>query len=96
MKKALLFSTLFACVLTASNTAPKAYEACVACHGEKGELHALGKSKIIKNMSKADIVEAINIYKYGVLGESMSPLMKTEVGKLSDKQIKAIADYIGK
>ncbi len=96
MKKPLLFSSLLVSMLFASDTAPKAYEACAPCHGEKGEISALGKSKIIKNMSKADIIEAINIYKYGVLGEAMSPLMRTEVKKLSDKQIKAIADYIAK
>ena len=98
MKKILLIATLslFLSSILFAKDAPKAYQACSPCHGEHGEMVALGKSRIIKNMSKADIVEAIKIYKYGALGEAMSPLMVSEVQKLTPSQIQEIADYIGK
>ena len=38
------------------------YTKCVACHGAEGEKAALGKSMIIKDMSKADFVSAMKGY----------------------------------
>jgi len=72
------------------------FKKCAGCHGATGEKVALGKSKVIKDMSKADIVVALKGYKDGTYGGSMKGLMKGQVAKLSDADIKAIADHIGK
>ncbi|WP_320036173.1 c-type cytochrome [Halarcobacter sp.] len=91
MKKILLFTSIVACAAFANP-----YAKCVACHGANGEKVALGKSKIIKDMTKAEIVSALNGYKDGSYGGAMKGLMKGQVASLSDTDIEAIANQIGK
>ncbi len=74
---------------------PAAWKKCAGCHGAHGEKSALGKSKILKDMSKADIVAAIHGYKDGSYGGPMKGLMKGQVAGLSDADAQAIADAIG-
>ena len=73
-----------------------AFSKCAGCHGPKGEKKALGKSKVIAHMSKDEIVKALHGYKDGSYGGAMKGLMKGQVASLSDADIKAIADQIGK
>jgi len=70
------------------------YKKCAACHGANGEKKALGKSQIIKDMSRDDMVAAIKGYKDGTYGGAMKALMKGQVASLSDADIEAIADHI--
>ncbi|ADG93552.1 putative cytochrome c [Arcobacter nitrofigilis DSM 7299] len=91
MKKILLLTSILACVAFANPFAK-----CVGCHGANGEKVALGKSKIIKDMTKAEIVTALKGYKDGTYGGPMKGLMKGQVTSLSDADIQAIADKIGK
>jgi len=80
--------------------APKAVEinlaGCAGCHGADFGKAAMGKSKIVKDMSKADIVKALKGYKDGSYGGAMKGIMKGQAGPLSDAQIEAIANKIGK
>ena len=73
-----------------------AYKKCAGCHGATGEKVALGKSKVISSMSKADIVAAMKGYKDGTYGGAMKGLMKGQVASLSDADMNAIAEKIGK
>jgi len=70
--------------------------ACAGCHGKDFEKSAMGKSKIVKDMAKADIETALKGYKDGSYGGAMKALMKGQVAKLSDEDMKAIADKFGK
>ncbi len=73
------------------------YKKCAGCHGMHGEKKALGKSAVIKDMSKADILAALKGYKAGTRNvHGMGALMKGQVASLSEEDMKAIADYIGK
>jgi cytochrome c-type protein NapB len=63
--------------------------ACKGCHGQNFEKKALGKSKIIKDMSKADVSAALVGYKNGTYGGSMKGLMKGQVAKYSEADLKA-------
>ncbi len=72
------------------------YSKCVACHGANGEKTAMGKSKVIKNMSKADIVKALKGYKNGTYGGPMKGVMASQVANLNDAQIESLATYIKK
>ena len=69
---------------------------CAGCHGANFEKAALGKSKIVKDLSKADIEAALKGYKAGTYGGAMKNVMKPNADKLSDEQIKAIAEKFGK
>jgi cytochrome c-type protein NapB len=70
--------------------------ACAGCHGADFGKAAMGKSKIVKDMSKADIEKALKGYKDGSYGGAMKGIMKGQVAKLSDEDIKAVAEKIGK
>jgi cytochrome c-type protein NapB len=71
-------------------------KSCAGCHGADFEKAALGKSKIVKDMSKADIEAALKGYKDGSYGAAMKGVMKPNADKLSDDEIKAIAEKFGK
>jgi len=84
-----LGSLLAASALYGASTA-----ACAGCHGQHFEKAAMGKSKIVKDMSKADILVALKGYKAGTYGGAMKGLMKGQVASLSDADMKAIAEMI--
>jgi len=63
--------------------------ACKGCHGANFEKHALGKSKIVKDMSKADVSAALVGYKAGTYGGPMKGVMKGQVAKYSDADLKS-------
>jgi len=69
---------------------------CTGCHGKNLEKVAMGKSKKVNEMTKADIVTALNGYKDGSYGGAMKGLMKGQASKLSEDDIKAIAEKFGK
>ena len=71
--------------------------ACAGCHGKNFEKSAMGQSKIVKDMSKDDIIKALKGYKDGSYGHSpMKGVMAGQAKKLSDEDIKAIAEKVGK
>ncbi|MBA1432331.1 MAG: c-type cytochrome [Epsilonproteobacteria bacterium] len=81
-------------VATAAVDGAKLFTACSGCHGAKGEKKALGKSQIIGGWESARIVTALKGYKDGTYGGAMKAVMKGQASKLSDAEIKALADYI--
>jgi len=89
LKVLTLGSLLASSALYAANTA-----ACAGCHGKSFEKKAMGKSKVVKDMSKEDIVKALKGYKDGSYGGAMKGLMKGQVASLSDADIASIADSI--
>lgn len=96
MKKLVLTTIVAATCAFAS--APASYNACKACHGAKGEMNTTtgGKSHIPANLTKAQVVDALNGYKAGTYGGAMKMIMKGQVARLNDDQIKELAEYIGK
>jgi len=68
--------------------------ACAGCHGQHFEKVAMGKSKIVKDMSEADILVALKGYKAGTYGGAMKGLMKGQVANLSDADMAAMAKAI--
>ena len=64
MKKIVIAASL----LVASVAFANPYAKCATCHGAAGEKAALGKSKIIKDMTKADFVSALKGYQDGTYG----------------------------
>ena len=93
MKKIVLSLTILgvASLFAAANTA-----GCAGCHGANFEKVALGKSKVVKDMTKADIEKALKGYKDGTYGGAMKGVMKGQAAKLSDADIKEIAEKFGK
>lgn len=72
------------------------FKKCATCHGAQGEKAALGKSKIIKDMSSAQIITALKGYKDGTYGAASKAIMKGQVTSLTDAQITTLAAHISK
>jgi len=87
--KVIALASLLAPTLYGASTA-----ACKGCHGANFEKKAMGKSKEVNKMSKADIVAALKGYKDGSYGAAMKGIMKGQVASLSDADMEAIAAEI--
>ena len=92
MKKIIIAASL----LTACVAFANPYAKCAGCHGADGEKAALGKSKIIKDMPKAEFVAALKGYQDGTYGGAMKNLMVGQVNGLDEATIQALADQIAK
>lgn len=82
MKKIMLGLVAFLSVLSISASAD-ALQACYGCHGQSFEKKAMGKSKIVSDMTEADIVTALKGYADGSYGGPMKGLMKGQIKRLS-------------
>jgi len=91
IKVIMLGSLLAAPMAFAGGTA-----ACAGCHGADFSKKALGKSKVVKDMSKEEIVAALKGYKDGSYGGAMKGMMAGQVKSLDDAAIEAIAAEIKK
>ena len=74
-------------VLSVASFAAVNLGACKACHGQNFEKHALGKSKVVSEMSKADVSAALIGYKKGTYGGPMKGVMKGQVAKYSEADL---------
>jgi cytochrome c-type protein NapB len=85
-------------IALASLLAPTLYGAstagCKGCHGANFEKKALGKSKVVKDMTKDEIMTALKGYKNGSYGGAMKGMMKGQVASLSDGDMEAMATEI--
>ncbi len=95
MKKIVIASLAILALTTASIAAVNA-KACASCHGQSFEKHALGKSKVVADMTHAEIATALKGYKTGTYGGPMKALMKGQVAKYSDADLDAFSVTIGK
>lgn len=71
------------------------FKKCATCHGQKAEKPALGKSAVIAGWKANQTLEVLKAYKAGKRNtKGMGPLMKSQTAALSDKDMKALAQYI--
>lgn len=96
MKKSTASLLTLSTLLCLSAQASPLYTKCIACHGTQGEKVALGKSLIIKDMTKPAFIAAMKGYKDGSYGKEQKALMKPLVATLTDAQIEEIANFIVK
>ena len=95
MKK-IVIASIAALSLVSTLTAGVVAGKCVGCHGAHFEKKAMGKSKVVAEMSHADIATALKGYKHGTYGGPMKGLMKGQVAKYSDADLDAFAQTVGK
>jgi len=95
MKKIVIASIATLALATASMAAVNG-KACTSCHGADWSKKALGKSKVVANLTHAEIATALKGYKAGSYGGPMKGLMKGQVAKYSDADLEAFAATIGK
>ena len=80
--------------VSSNGVGAEVFKKCSACHGKSGESKALNKSAIIKGWQTQRVITAINGYKDGTYGSAMKGVMKPQVAKLSEAEIKAVSEYI--
>ena len=90
MKKIVKTVALGALLATSSAYAASV-AVCAGCHGQNFEKAALGKSKIVQDMSLKEIVDALKGYKAGTYGDTMKKLMVDQVKNLKDSDIEAMS-----
>ncbi|MDF1877823.1 cytochrome C [Sulfurimonas sp. SAG-AH-194-L11] len=95
MKK-IIIASVTALTLVSTLTAGVVAGKCVGCHGKSFEKKAMGKSKVVADMTHADIAAALKGYKHGTYGGPMKGLMKGQVAKYSDADLEAFSHTIGK
>lgn len=78
------------CCLLGTNVFAFSLSACMGCHGKNFEKRALGKSEVVKDMTKEDIKERLHYFK------TSNSIMKSYASRLSDKEISQIANVFGK
>ena len=91
MKKIVIASIATLALVTAASAAVNG-KACAACHGVHFEKHALRISKIVANMTHAEIAEALKGFK----ARTFKGVMKGQVARYSDAELEAFAQTIGK
>ena len=69
---------------------------CKGCHGQQWEKVAMGKAKVVKDMSTTQIIKALKGYKNGSYGGAMKGLMNAQVKNLSISDIEEMAANIKK
>lgn len=67
---------------------------CTGCHGVDWSKAALGKAKVVSEMSQEDIVTALKGYKDGTYGGPMKGVMKGQVTKYSVEELEAMSTTI--
>jgi len=90
MKRIVKVAALGALLATTSTYAVS-IAACAGCHGQHFEKSAMGKSKIVKDMSLKDIVIALKGYKAGTYGDSMKQMMVSQVKNVKDADLEAMS-----
>lgn len=90
MKKIVIATSL----LVASVAFAGSYDKCVTCHGANGEKAALGKSKIIKDMTKEDLISALKGYQNGTYGGATKGVMAGQVKGMDEATMNEIAATI--
>jgi len=63
--------------------------ACKGCHGANFEKAALGKSKIVAEMTKQEVSDSLVGYKNGTYGGPMKGVMKGQVARYSEADLKS-------
>jgi len=89
--KRLIKTVALGALLATSSAYAVSVAACAGCHGQQFELAAMGKSKIVKDMSLKDIVDSLKGYKAGTYGDALKGMMMVQVKNLSDSDMEAMS-----
>ena len=70
------------------------YRKCSACHGKDGTRKALRVGAPLKGQKADELFKKMKGYQDGTYGGKKKAIMKRNVAKLSDAQLKALAKFI--
>jgi cytochrome c-type protein NapB len=93
MKK-LITKVALGMVLATAGSYAVSIAACAGCHGQNFEKKAMGKSKIVKDMTLKEIIASLKGYKAGTYGDTMKQMMVAQVKNVKDSDLEAMAFLI--
>ncbi len=97
LTKEYLMKTLFTILMTLSLliSSEELYKNCAGCHGENGEIAALGVSKTITAQESNLTIKQLTAYKNGELNQyGLGNIMQLQLTQVNEDEIKALANYI--
>ena len=89
--KSIFLTIIFITTSSLSNLVAVNLHICTECHGKHFEKSAMGLSRIVKDLSKKDLETALQGYKKGTQGGTMSAVMSGQISKFTDEEIGKIA-----
>jgi cytochrome c-type protein NapB len=92
--KRLITKVALGMVLATAGSYAVSIAACAGCHGQNFEKKAMGKSKVVKEMSLKEIIASLKGYKAGTYGDSMKQMMVAQVKNVKDSDLEAMAFLI--
>jgi len=81
-------------MLASSSAYAVSIAVCAGCHGQHFEKKAMGKSKIVKDMTLKEILKALKGYKAGTYGDTMKAMMVSQINNIKDADLEAMAMLI--
>ncbi len=97
MKECIMKKILLTIITTLAlfGSSEELYKNCIGCHGEKGEISAMGKSKIIAGQEVNQTIRELTAYKDGELNQyGLGNIMLLQLKSLSEEEIEEVATYI--
>jgi len=91
MMKTIVKTVALGAFLATSSVYGVSVTGCTGCHGQHFEKAAMGKSKVVKDMSLKEIVVALKGYKAGTYGDTMKQMMVAQVKNLSESDLEAMS-----
>lgn len=86
------FFSISLCSYLLANDINDVYKRCVACHGVKGEVSALGRNIIISKLSKDEFIKSLIEYKNSNKNISgLGGIMQAQVYNLNEKDFEDLA-----
>lgn len=70
------------------------YKKCKSCHGKTGEKHALKVGVPVKGQKEAELYKKMKGYLDGTYGGKKKAIMKRNLKKYSDEELKALAKFM--
>ena len=92
--KRVLSTILFVTTFLPSSLLAVNLHICTDCHGKHFEKSAMGLSRIVKDLTKEDLEEALQGYKKGTMGGTMKDVMSGQISKFTDEEISQISEEI--
>jgi len=87
-----LFFSISLCSYLFANDINDVFKRCVACHGAKGEIPALGRSILISQLSKKEFITSLKEYKNSNKNISgLGGIMQAQVYTLDEKDFEKLA-----
>ena len=91
MMKTIVKTAALSAFLATSGVYGVSVTGCTGCHGQHFEKAAMGKSKVVKEMSLKEIATALKGYKAGTYGDMMKQMMVAQVQNLSESDLEAMS-----